>query len=75
MHSIAALKIYGKFLLGRKFLGTTVASFADSVLFEIITLNIVPVNSDKLVPVPALMIVHHSEDIHQFVEDPSFPVA
>ena len=23
MHSIAALKIYGKFLLGRKFLGTT----------------------------------------------------
>jgi len=54
-----------------------VASFTSGVLVlgTCGLLDIVPVDGDVLVPVPPLLRVHHSQHMHQLVEDPSLPVA
>jgi len=54
-----------------------VASFAGGILVPGAGASsyIVPVNADVLVPVLPLLGVHYSQDMHQFVKNPTLPVA
>jgi len=54
-----------------------VASFAGGILVPGAGASryIIPVDADVLVPVLPLLGVHYSQDMHEFVEDASLPVA
>jgi len=54
-----------------------IASFTCGVLVlgSCGLLDIFPFDGDVLVPIPPLLRVHHSQHMHQLVEDPSLPVA
>lgn len=67
MHDGGAVIAYSKII----------ASFTGGVLVlgSSGSLDIAPVDGNVLVPILPLLSVHHSEHMHQLVEDPSLPVA
>jgi len=67
MHDGGAVIAYSKII----------ASFTGRVLVlgSSGSLDIAPVDGNVLVPVLPLLSVHHSEHMHQLVEDSSLPVA